>query len=93
MGVLAANVALRNPDTGTVVVLVSGDEVPDWAVDLIDNPDILIDNPGVLCETGGEPPRTGKGSGRGAWADYAAEIGVDVAEGMTRDDIISAIEA
>lgn len=38
------------------------------------------------------PPRTGTGSGRTAWAAYAAAAGVRVTADMNRDDIIKAVE-
>jgi hypothetical protein len=37
---------------------------------------------------GKEPPRSGKGSGRDAWAAYAVQRGVDVNDDATRDDVI-----
>lgn len=40
----------------------------------------------------GEPPRAGKGSGRDAWAAYAAGLGVDVDDDATRDEIIEAVD-
>ena len=39
------------------------------------------------------PPRGGPGSDRDAWAAYAASLGVDVPDGATRDDIITAVDA
>lgn len=41
----------------------------------------------------GEPPRSGAGSGREAWAAYAATHGVEVTESMSRDDLVAAVEA
>jgi hypothetical protein len=41
----------------------------------------------------GVPPRAGRGSGKEAWAAYAAEHEVEVADGASRDDIIAACEA
>ena len=38
------------------------------------------------------PPKAGRGSSRQAWADHAATLGVDVDAGMSRDDIIEAVE-
>jgi hypothetical protein len=40
-----------------------------------------------------EPPRTGRGSSRAAWASYASALGHDVNNDDTRDDIIDKIEA
>jgi hypothetical protein len=44
----------------------------------------------VSAQKGGgqAPPRAGKGSGRDAWAAYAAERGVQVDDDASRDDII-----
>ena len=39
-----------------------------------------------------EPPRTGIGSGRAAWAEHAARIGVPVEAHWSRDRIIAAVE-
>lgn len=41
----------------------------------------------------GIPPRRGGGSGRDAWAAYAAIHGVTAEEGDTRDDIIARLDA
>lgn len=45
-------------------------------------------------QTGGTdvPPMSGRGSGREAWAVYAAAHDVDVPEGATREDIVQALE-
>lgn len=57
--------------------------------------------PGVASETDGgtpappavaAPPRAGPGSGRDAWASYAAQQGVQVPSGATRDEIIGLTE-
>ena len=39
------------------------------------------------------PPQGGPGSGKDAWAAYAASQGVEVEDGATRDEIIAACEA
>lgn len=44
-------------------------------------------------DKGGRPPLTGAGSGKKAWAEHAAAIGVAVAGDATRDDIIAAVDA
>ena len=41
----------------------------------------------------GAPPKTGPGSSRDAWAEYAESLDVEVNEGMSRDDIVAAVEA
>lgn len=38
------------------------------------------------------PPKSGKGSGRDAWSAYAAALGLEVEDGMGRDDLIAAVE-
>lgn len=42
-------------------------------------------------EADAAPPKTGAGSGRAAWVAYAETLGVEVADDMSRDDIIDAI--
>lgn len=37
------------------------------------------------------PPKSGPGSGRDAWAAYAASLGVEVTDDMNRDDIVEAL--
>lgn len=39
-----------------------------------------------------EPPRSGRGSGFDAWADHAANLGLDVPEDATRDDIVALVD-
>lgn len=38
------------------------------------------------------PPLSGKGSGRAAWASYAAELGVAVTDDMKKPDIVAAVK-
>lgn len=74
------------------------ENVPAWAEEAITNPKVWAEAPagdpraaepkGSLAD---EPPRSGKGSGRDAWAAYAAARGVDVPDGAGREDIISAL--
>lgn len=40
-----------------------------------------------------EPPRSGSGSTREAWATYANQTGVPVSDDATRDDVIAAVDA
>lgn len=84
-----------------------GEELPDWAVTQITNPDVWEGElpPHLNAEgeaqpvvaqpqTGAaasEPPRSGKGSGRDAWAAYAASHGVEVGDDVSRDDIMAAL--
>jgi len=73
-----------------------GDELPEWAAELITNPKALApdDESGASPEGGDpeRPPLSGKGSGRPAWAGYAASLGVEVTHDMTREDIVAAVE-
>lgn len=78
------------------------DKLPAWAVKAITNPKAWAedegDDPDVDGGDGGqngpvEPPRAGKGSGVEAWLAYAKEIGVTVADGAGRDDVIAAVDA
>lgn len=47
----------------------------------------------VDAETPKRPPTSGPGSGKAAWIEYAESIGVEVTGNMTREDIVSAVEA
>jgi hypothetical protein len=38
-----------------------------------------------------KPPKTGPGSSRDAWVDYADSRGVEITDDMTRDEIINAL--
>lgn len=40
-----------------------------------------------------EPPRSGRGSSKAAWARYAETVGVTVDDGWDRDQIIEAVDA
>lgn len=42
--------------------------------------------------SGDGPPRSGRGSGRGAWAAFAEANGLDVGEDRTREQIIADLE-
>lgn len=44
------------------------------------------------ASSAGAPPKTGPGSGRGSWHEYAAAHGVAVEESASRDEIIAACE-
>jgi hypothetical protein len=48
--------------------------------------------PAGATGVGGPPPRTGPGSGRDAWAAYAAQQGLTVPASAGRDDIIHLTE-
>lgn len=55
------------------------------------------EEPTVTTATGTDqgpvpPPRSGKGSGRDEWAEFAAASEVNVPDGASRDDIIAFLE-
>jgi hypothetical protein len=91
MARLASYVHVQD-DQGANHVFGPDDEVPGWAEKAITNPKAWADAPAGPAMGDGEPPRAGRGSGRDAWAAYAANHGVDVPEDMTRDDIIAELE-
>jgi hypothetical protein len=63
-------------------------DIPNWAVDQLDSRH--FEN---ASGADGPPPKSGKGSGVQAWAEYAATNRVEVAEDATRDDVIAALDA
>lgn len=70
------------------------DDVPAWAAEQITNPSAWADSGDVVPLAAGEvPPRSGKGSGRDAWAVYAAHHGVEVSDDDGRGEIIAALDA
>lgn len=72
------------------------DTLPAWARDAITNPDVWAESPEGDEDGSGEqgrPPTSGAGSGRDAWAAYAASLGVDVTDDMDRGAIIAAVDA
>lgn len=40
-----------------------------------------------------EPPRKGRGSGVEAWRTYAGQIGIELPDGASRDDILALVDA
>lgn len=98
---LTANVLVCHPVTGVTECLLAGARLPDWAAGLVgghalDTPDTAP--PAAVVEPPPQPaglvapPRTGAGSSKQAWVDYAAALGVQVDPGASRDDIIAACE-
>lgn len=108
---LTEGVLVRGPD-GTGVFLAAGEDLPDWAVDQVDEhaldgnllPDLDEtdpDDPAGHVDDGEHlagdpdgpvpPPRHGEGSGRAAWAAYAAELDVAIDRDDKRDDIIAKV--
>lgn len=89
-------------DAGERHVFGPGDDVPAWAAKKITNPHVWAGGDGQTdtadsdadTSGGGEvavPPMTGTGSGKEAWARYAAARGVSVPDGARRDDIVQAL--
>lgn len=81
-------------ESGTPVLLEAGAEVPGWAVDqigphLLDGPVQAAASPAGNADA---PPRAGAGSGREAWAEFAAAHGVTVGDDLSRNEIIEACE-
>lgn len=95
---LACAVAVHT-ETGAVWCASGSSPSPDVAA-LIRNPDVWADAAPAREERveltnaaeGLEPPRSGRGSSRNAWAVYAAGVGVDVTDEMDRDAIIAAVD-
>lgn len=63
------------------------EQIGDLAWDTQAAPEVI---PAVV--PGQAPPRAGRGSGRDAWAAYAASLGVEVPGDATREDIIAAVD-
>ncbi|HEY9265502.1 MAG TPA: hypothetical protein VIQ11_12950 [Mycobacterium sp.] len=94
MATLSGNTILAHPETGIPTVLLAGEDVPDWAEELIG--DHLIAKAAEMgTDADGDelPPKSGKGSGVEAWATYADAKGIAYPEGANRDEIIAAVEA
>jgi hypothetical protein len=89
MAKLSGNTILAHPETGVPTVLLAGEEVPDWASDLIG--DHLIE--GTAAEPSGDEAPKGNAS-REDWAAYAEGKGATAEEladpadgGLSRDDL------
>lgn len=93
---LAFTVALTDND-GQDHTFGPTDDLPDWAAAQITNPGAWeggeVPVSGAPERTPGVPPRGGAGSGKEAWAAYAASKDVQVPPDATRDDIVVALEA
>lgn len=80
-----------------------GDDVPDEVAEQITNPYVWVDDDQPTAHTPVDvestsvqvekPPTSGAGSGRDAWAAYAAVQGVTVTADMDRAAIIAAVDA
>ncbi|MEU0940494.1 hypothetical protein [Embleya sp. NPDC005971] len=88
---------------GKSQVFSPGDPMPEWAEAHVKNPKVWSDDghsPATQAPPAGEseegpvePPRSGPGSGKSAWAEYASARGVTVANDASREDIIAAVDA
>jgi hypothetical protein len=98
-GILRTHVHVID-DQGRPHVFAPGVEVPDWAAEKITNPKAWAEAPKTGAEpggngggrSGGEPPRSGRGSSREAWAAYSAQRGVEAPDSATREEIIAELE-
>lgn len=72
-----------------------GDVMPEWAEAHVHNPKVWSGSSDEPATTKGpapvEPPRSGPGSGRQAWVDYAKALDVHVEDDASREDIIAAV--
>jgi hypothetical protein len=98
--VLAAAVHVAD-EHGAMHVFSPNDKepVPDWAREKITNPKAWTSAEdtdtagGFEGPAGGPPPKSGKGSGRDAWAAYAEASGVEVTDDMkSKEDIVAALD-
>lgn len=91
MARVTAPLVTARTTTGRVVYLYKGDVVPEGitAESLSHLRDLGFIDGGDTAE----PPRSGRGSGRDEWADFASDAGLDVTDDMSRDDIIDALVA
>jgi hypothetical protein len=82
-------------EQGRAVWFNPGDTVPGWARKQLTNPKLWGDEQPVKQPPTEAPvPSTsGPGSGKDAWAAFAADRGVEFASGATRDDIMAACQA
>ena len=65
---------------------------PDDDSDGPDGPDGPVDSDEPSADgADGAPAKSGPGSGKAAWRDYAASVGVAVDESLDRDEIIQAV--
>lgn len=98
---LTDTTVVRNPNDQSVVTLLKGQTVPDWAEDQVG--DHLLEakassggksgSSGSGQGGGGEPPRAGRGSGLEAWTAYAETLEIEVPDGASRDDVIELVDA
>lgn len=85
-------------DDGVAHCFGPGDVPPAWAVQRIDRPDVWASTPAVGADTAesspvGEPLRPGAGSRKDTWLAYAESLGINIAEGATKAEVIAAVAA
>lgn len=107
--ILRRNVYVENPShRGFPVALVAGQEIPDWAEELLRYSDHLFDEEAKErpkeslrkvqhTEEKKEAPKELKTPARSAsaatWRKFAAAAGVNVPKGSSRDDIVERVVA
>jgi hypothetical protein len=77
-------------EQGRAVWFNPGDTVPGWARKQLTNPKLWGDEQPATVPV---PSTSGPGSGKEAWAAFAADRGVEVDAGASRDDIMAACQA
>lgn len=90
-------------DSGEYKAFGPDDELPEWAArkmgaHCFENGEHPFsddaDGDGVPDrEPGSEPPRSGRGSSRDAWATFADEREVEIPDGASRDEIVGVLLA
>ena len=90
-GKLRYTLVVRHPDTDAPTALLGGEEVPDWASDLVHADDLEgSDEPSGPAFPEGEPSEDWKGDQLDA---YAADKGYDLAGAKTKAEKVAAIQA
>lgn len=84
-----ANLAAAGAEHGLVV---DGGRMVDPSAEPEPEPEPENESEAAGEELSDEPPRSGPGSGKEAWVAYAENVGVEVTDDMTRDDIIAAVD-
>lgn len=74
-------------DDGQYHIFGPDDDIPKWAADAVGD-HVWADDESDQ-DGGGEPPRSGPGSGKTAWAAFAADHDVEVSDDDSRDDIVA----
>lgn len=101
MAEIGALTVYTTDESGKVVALLPGDEVPSWAVvgehalvgARAHAEPATVGTVSPLAAGDGPPPTSGAGSSREHWVAYASANGVTVAPTWKRDQIIEAVHA